>query len=228
MAFDTAAAVDARTLEALGAIDGITGIVTSFGTHGRAQVRDRVTLSGGETVTLQRHVHAFFQGNRFLLETLVRHVVDQVPADGELIDLYAGVGLFSVAAATARGVRVTAVEGDRFAAADLATNAASAGALVAPAHQSVEDFVARAGKPPAGVQRTVIVDPPRTGLSKAALDGVVRLQPSQIVYVSCDVATLARDARRLVDADYLIDRVDGFDLFPNTPHVETVVTFRRV
>ncbi len=58
VAFDTAAAVDARTLEALGATDGITGIVTSFGTHGRAQVRDRVTLSGGETVTLQRHVHA--------------------------------------------------------------------------------------------------------------------------------------------------------------------------
>jgi 23S rRNA (uracil1939-C5)-methyltransferase len=45
------------------------------------------------------------------------------------------------------------------------------------------------------------------------------------VYVSCDVATLARDARRFVDAGYTIVRVDGFDLFPNTPHVETVVVF---
>jgi len=46
-----------------------------------------------------------------------------------------------------------------------------------------------------------------------------------VIYVSCDVATLARDARLLVDAGYTIDRIDAFDLFPNTPHVETVVVF---
>jgi 23S rRNA (uracil1939-C5)-methyltransferase len=45
--------------------------------------------------------------------------------------------------------------------------------------------------------------------------------------VSCDVATLARDARRLVDAGYAVSRIDAFDLFPNTPHVETVVVFDR-
>jgi 23S rRNA (uracil1939-C5)-methyltransferase len=73
----------------------------------------------------------------------------------------------------------------------------------------------------------VIVDPPRTGVSKEALDGVLRLAAPQITYVSCDVATLARDARRIVDAGYVIDRADGFDLFPNTPHVETVVVFTR-
>jgi 23S rRNA (uracil1939-C5)-methyltransferase len=72
----------------------------------------------------------------------------------------------------------------------------------------------------------VIVDPPRTGLSPDALAGVVRLKPRQIVYVSCDVATLARDSRKFVDGGYTIERADGFDLFPNTPHVETVVTFR--
>jgi tRNA/tmRNA/rRNA uracil-C5-methylase (TrmA/RlmC/RlmD family) len=49
----------------------------------------------------------------------------------------------------------------------------------------------------------------------------------RLVYVSCDVATLARDARRIVDAGYAIDRADAFDLFPNTPHVETVVVFDR-
>jgi tRNA/tmRNA/rRNA uracil-C5-methylase (TrmA/RlmC/RlmD family) len=46
--------------------------------------------------------------------------------------------------------------------------------------------------------------------------------------VSCDVATLARDARRIVDAGYAVDRADAFDLFPNTPHVETVVVFDRM
>ena len=72
----------------------------------------------------------------------------------------------------------------------------------------------------------LIVDPPRTGMSREALDGVIRLQAPSIVYVSCDVATLARDSRRLVEAGYKIDRTQAFDLFPNTPHVETVVAFR--
>jgi 23S rRNA (uracil1939-C5)-methyltransferase len=64
-------------------------------------------------------------------------------------------------------------------------------------------------------------------MSPAALQGVLRLRGRRVVYVSCDVATLARDARRLVDAGYEIVRVNAFDLFPNTPHVETVVTFEK-
>jgi len=55
----------------------------------------------------------------------------------------------------------------------------------------------------------------------------VGLKSPVLVYVSCDVATLARDARKLVDAGYAVEKVAGFDLFPNTPHVEAVVTFRR-
>ena len=58
-----------------------------------------------------------------------------------------------------------------------------------------------------------------------ALAGVVAFRASRLVYVSCDVATLARDARRLVDTGYAMIRIDAFDLFPNTPHVETVVVF---
>jgi len=57
---------------------------------------------------------------------------------------------------------------------------------------------------------------------------MLRLGPHRIVYVSCDVATLARDARRIVDAGYAVDRADAFDLFPNTPHVETVVVFDKI
>ena len=64
-------------------------------------------------------------------------------------------------------------------------------------------------------------------MSKEALDGVVALRASRVIYVSCDVATLARDARRLVDGGYTLERIDAFDLFPNTPHVETVVVFGR-
>ncbi len=87
----------------------------------------------------------------------------------------------------------------------------------------VERFRSQSG-PPA----TVIVDPPRTGLSKEAL---ARRRSSsarpRLVYVSCDVATLARDARVLVDAGYRIASARAFDLFPNTAHVETVIAFAR-
>jgi 23S rRNA (uracil1939-C5)-methyltransferase len=120
---------------------------------------------------------------------------------------------------------VTAVEGDRIAALDLQANAAAlatAAGSVTAVHRPVEEFVIAARR---AVPAILIVDPPRTGMSKAALEGAIRLRPRRIVYVSCDVATLARDARRLLDAGYQLRQVNGFDLFPNTPHVETVATF---
>ena len=78
-----------------------------------------------------------------------------------------------------------------------------------------------------GAVEVVIVDPPRTGMSPEALQSVLGVKPSRLIYVSCDVATLARDARKIVDAGFAIERADAFDLFPNTPHVETVVVFTR-
>jgi 23S rRNA (uracil1939-C5)-methyltransferase len=73
----------------------------------------------------------------------------------------------------------------------------------------------------------VIIDPPRTGLTKEALHAAIALRASRMVYVSCDVATLGRDARVLVDAGYRLGEVRIFDLFPNTAHVEAMVLFER-
>jgi 23S rRNA (uracil1939-C5)-methyltransferase len=208
--------------------DGISGLTASEAgaggvrvLAGSSYVTDRLALDEESAVTIRRHVLAFFQGNRYLLRQLVTHVTDQIPHGSTIIDLYAGGGLFAIAAARRRGARVTAVEGDRVAADDLAANAADAD--VTAVHQSVETFVRSA--PPA--PDVVIVDPPRTGISRDALQGVLRLRGRRVVYVSCDVATLARDARHLVDAGYVMVRLDGFDLFPNTPHVETVVVFQK-
>jgi 23S rRNA (uracil1939-C5)-methyltransferase len=64
-------------------------------------------------------------------------------------------------------------------------------------------------------------------MSRVALDGVCRCAAQRLVYVSCDVATLARDARRIVDSGYQLIEVEAFDLFPNTPHVETVAVFEK-
>jgi 23S rRNA (uracil1939-C5)-methyltransferase len=209
-------------------LSGISGMTVSAAAGcrvlaGTPYVTDRLRLADGQEIQIRRHVLAFFQGNRFLLGNLAAHVIAQVPENGTVIDLYAGGGLFSLAAAAARHAHATAVEGDRVAAADLAANAASTNGAVTCIHQPVETFT----RSVRGAPDVIVVDPPRTGLTREALAGIVRLRGKRVVYVSCDVATLARDARRLVDGGYGISRVDAFDLFPNTPHVETVAVFEQ-
>jgi tRNA/tmRNA/rRNA uracil-C5-methylase (TrmA/RlmC/RlmD family) len=174
-------------------------------------------------VSLRRHVGGFFQGNRFLLQPLVETVLTLI-GHGDLIDLYAGVGLFGVAfAATGRGT-VVAVEGDRQAAEDLAANAAPFGDAVRVVSSPVEHYLLRS--PRAGAA-TILVDPPRTGMSKEAAQMVVAAAARRVVYVSCDVATLARDVRRFVDAGYRLAHLEAFDLFPNTAHVECIAVLER-
>ena len=211
----------ARLLGRLVAVDGFT-----TGPY----VTDTISI-GDAPLRLRRHVLAFFQGNRYLLRDLVAHVVARVPIGARLLDLYAGVGLFSVAAAVLRGAATVAIEADGIAFEDLRANAAVAGAKLTVIHSPVESVGAsalRAGFGDADPRPdVVIVDPPRTGMSPEALASVVAMRPACLIYVSCDVATLARDARKVVDAGYAIDRADAFDLFPNTPHVETVVVLTR-
>ena len=203
--FELREGVDASRFAAISATLGATRYVT-----------DQV---GG--VALRRDVRAFFQGNRFLLEPLVGHVKALVP-DGPVVDLYAGVGLFGLSLAAAGERRVVLVEGDPVSGGDLQHNAQGRGDRVRVERRSVEDFL-RSYTPPRGA--SVVVDPPRTGLSKEALAGIVRARPAHLVYVSCDVATLARDTRTLLDAGYDLGSLTGFDLFPNTAHVESVATF---
>jgi tRNA/tmRNA/rRNA uracil-C5-methylase (TrmA/RlmC/RlmD family) len=218
-----AAQAPGHTFDALGATPGLTGMTVTPSRVAAGDPHVRETLLVGERpIVLRRHVLAFFQGNRYLLATLVGHVAGLVGETDRVVDLYAGAGLFSLAAA-ARGARVVAVEGDRTSAADLEANATAWRGAIEARHQPVEAYVA--GHPAeAGV---VIVDPPRTGMSREALSGALALGARRIIYVSCDVATLARDARHIVDGGYRLDVIDGFDLFPNTPHVECVVQFAR-
>jgi 23S rRNA (uracil1939-C5)-methyltransferase len=219
-------------LPRLDALDGASGISASPLDSVRVtQVAGRGTLSDDLTVEtgmgrhafrLTRHAQSFFQGNRFLLQPLLDAVMREVPA-GPLLDLYAGVGLFSAAAA-ARGDNAIAVEGDRHAAGDLKANAAAFDERLRGHHQAVEAFPARGVEQPIAA---AIVDPPRTGLSPEALSGLLALRVPRIVYVSCDVATLARDARRLCDAGYRFTQISGFDLFPDTAHIEALAVFEQ-
>jgi 23S rRNA (uracil1939-C5)-methyltransferase len=206
-------------IAAIAEVQGVTGF--TLGTRlpsGDPHVVDTLPVDGHQ-LALRRHVQSFFQGNRFLLGSLVARVVQHVPPRAEVVDWYAGVGLFSVAVAAARDARVQAVEGDRAAGRDLVFNAREYGGAVEAIAKPVESFVPGSGRR----VDVLIVDPPRTGMSPEALDRARALGAGVIIYVSCDVATLARDVRRLIDDGYRLAAVDAFDLFPNTPHVETVV-----
>jgi 23S rRNA (uracil1939-C5)-methyltransferase len=199
---------------------------------GTSTIADTVRLSdaaNGASVVFERDVRAFFQGNRYLVEPLVRRVIALL-APGPVVDLYAGVGLFGLSAAAAGWKEVTLVEGDSVSGADLQRNAAALGAAAKVDRRSVEAFLrsgTRKAATPAYGEATFIIDPPRTGLSRDALTGIVDKRPARIVYVSCDPATMARDARMFVDAGYTMGDVTAMDMFPNTAHVETVVAFSR-
>jgi 23S rRNA (uracil1939-C5)-methyltransferase len=209
-------------------VAGITGLLFSDHESSRLSVgygspfvTDHIDVSGASAV-LTHHVHSFFQGNRYLLSRLTNRVLEHVP-DGAVTDLYAGVGLFAVSLAARGGRHIVAVEGDRSSARDLDSNAAPYAAAIRVGHLSVEDYLSR---PRTTMPETLILDPPRTGMSSSVTSGILKLKPPRIVYVSCDLATLARDVGRLVGAGYSLTHTEAFDLFPNTAHVETLVVLR--
>lgn len=165
---------------------------------------------------------SFFQVNIPQAEQMVKHVLNLVPkwAGKTVLDLYCGVGLFSAFLAE-RGAAVTGVEASEAACEDFAVNL-----------DEFEDVALYQG--PAGeiLQRldlhpdVVVVDPPRAGLEKAALDEIIAMQAPLLVYVSCDPATLARDIKRLLVGGYALEQITPFDLFPQTYHIESVSVFK--
>jgi 23S rRNA (uracil1939-C5)-methyltransferase len=164
---------------------------------------------------------SFFQVNRFLIEPLVETALSAAEGDFAL-DLYAGVGLFSLPMAR-RFRQVAAIESSRSACRDLELNARRAGRAVI-CHQSAAD----AGL--AGLETRpdfVLADPPRPGLGKSVVRELARLAPPRLTLVLCDPATGARDLAGLLAAGYRILKVTLIDLFPQTYHIETLVELGR-
>lgn len=163
---------------------------------------------------------SFFQVNRFLLEALAECALEG--AEGaEGLDLYAGVGLFTVPMAR-RMARVTGVESGGSAARDLEFNLAAAGVPATARRMQAEQYLEGLTKTP----EFVLADPPRAGLGKRVVQELLRLRPPRLNIVSCDPATLARDLAALCAAGYEVEAVTLVDLFPQTFHIESVVRLR--
>jgi len=166
---------------------------------------------------------SFFQVNTAAAEELVRVVGEYLdPAGGEtLLDAYCGVGTFALSLADQVG-HVIGIEEDAGAVADARLNAMKL-ANVEFIEGSVEEFLPQ-------LDRRIdlaVLDPPRQGCKPEALAALIELAPRRIVYVSCDPATLARDARRLADGGYQLMEVQPVDMFPQTYHIETVALWER-
>lgn len=231
-AFDT---VELRT-------DG-TAVVFAVRTQGRLAAATRAALptlgnvvidgdhAHGDTVLRLPHdgceLHAsgesFFQVHLPLNLQLVRHVRDQIVAIApeRVVDLYAGIGNLGVPIARA-GIPVVAVERDGTAVRDLEQNAVRLGLTRLTVRRGAVEHIDLGREP----FDAAVLDPPRKGAGEV-LGRVLRNRPRRVVYVACQVTSAARDLRAVASAGYRISSVTCFDLFPQTHHIETVLTLDR-
>lgn len=198
--------------------------VVRRGQRAEAEGPAALTVSVGG-IPLRVSATSFFQPGPAGAAALVREVraaAAFVPGD-RVLDLYGGVGPFARALA-ADGAAVTLVESHPPAAEDARANLAGLGATV------LAEPVDRALPRLAATHRTVqvvVLDPPRSGAGPEVTTAVAGLAPRTIVYVACDIAVLARDARTLAEAGYRLERVVPVDQFGHTAQIEAVATFRR-
>ena len=169
---------------------------------------------------------SFWQSHIQAPEVLTNSVLGYlgVRAGDHVFDLYGGVGLFTAALATqvTDTGRVTLIELD-------------AGAIIDAKRIFAEDQIVEIveGKVERSLSKfkradLILLDPPRSGAGKDVVNAMAKLEPRAIVYVSCDPASLARDATYLVDSGYKLDGIQSFDLFPMTQHIECVARFLKI
>jgi 23S rRNA (uracil1939-C5)-methyltransferase len=187
-----------------------------------AQIGERALKYATAGYVYQVSSGSFFQVNRFLLEPLVQQVISGESGE-RAWDLYAGVGLFSVALA-AKFAEVTAVESAAGSVHDLRENLHGEGKdnrrrVVAA---ETADFLRRAVEKRIAAPDLVILDPPRAGLGRDVTTFMGKIRPRRITYVSCDPATLSRDLAALLESGYRLRQMHLVDLFPQTFHLESV------
>ncbi len=168
-------------------------------------------------MSYQVSLGSFFQVNRFLLLELLQLVVKN-RSGRTAWDLYAGAGLF------ARALDfdfVTAVESEGFSSDDLKKN------LESKPHQVVRSSTLDFLRSQSSAPDLIVVDPPRAGLGKEICGHLSRIAAPNIIYVSCDPATVARDLQTLLESGYFLQTIQLVDMFPQTFHLETVTVLVR-
>ena len=199
------------------AASGFDGAVSIYSDELNEPTNEVVSTAGGERFAYS--ARAFFQGNRYMVEQLVEAALGGASGESAL-DLYCGVGLFSLPMARKFG-QVTAVEENEAAVEFAEKNAISAKLdNIQFWAASVRDFLKSTESKTADF---LLLDPPRVGAEPETIVKIAELRPAEVSYVSCEPSMLARDLRILLDRGYAVRSITALDLFPQTHHVETVV-----
>jgi 23S rRNA (uracil1939-C5)-methyltransferase/tRNA (uracil-5-)-methyltransferase len=175
-------------------------------------------------VTFQFKAGEFFQNNPFILPELVDYVATEASAEGarNLVDAYCGVGLFSLSTAKSfeqiAGVEIS----------EPAVRWAQANCKISNI-KNVRFVIGKAEAIFNGLkfpsdETAMVIDPPRKGCDESFRQQLLQYRPQRLVYVSCDPATQARDLKEFIEGGYTITRIQPFDLFPHTRHIENVVS----
>lgn len=170
---------------------------------------------------------SFFQVNTKMAEKMVAHLLGRLPVSLSmtLLDVYCGAGLFSKFFA-AKCQQVIGIETSESACEDFVFNLDEFDNVELYEGTAEEVLPGLAGRLDSST--FVIVDPPRAGIERHALDAIISIKPQIIAYVSCDPSTLARDAARLINGGYRLVEVTPFDLFPQTYHIESISIFESM
>jgi 23S rRNA (uracil1939-C5)-methyltransferase len=216
-------------------VPALTGIVSNWEPENENALfgKRSATIWGAPTLeeriagaSLRFGIASFFQVHSGILESIAQQVMELSAGAKRVVDLYCGVGTFGVILGL-RGVASTGVEWFKPAVDEAVANAASNG-VVNAAFEAVSALEAVAGERGrslfAGAD-AVIADPPRKGCEPEVLAAIAGNRVPRVLYVSCNPATLARDARILCDAGYRLERATPYDMFPHTGHVEVVAQF---
>ena len=196
------------------------GVITDYD----AVIHEVIPQAAGRTLTLHFLARDFFQNNPFILPEFTGYARDQAAATGAkfLVDAYCGSGLFALTCAPAFE-RVAGIEISESSIRFATENAAANGITNATfrAGDAAQIF-AGLNFPPA--ETAVIIDPPRKGCDESFLNQLFAFGPRAVVYVSCDPATQMRDLKSFLAAGYQLAAVQPFDLFPQTRHLECVIS----
>lgn len=205
--------------ESIRLISGDDGSVSAYPKAGDIR-SDNVEITCGENKYLVGPTD-FFQANRYLLPHMLDVVVGR-ERGAWAVDLYCGVGFFSIALAR-RFDYVVAVESNLHSV-QISRQNAFRNHLdnITFLAQPVEQWLPTSRKD-LGKIDFVLVNPPRIGLSRQAIKGICNLRPNRLTYVSCNPTTLARDLKRFLAGNYEIASIEAIDLLPQTYHIETVV-----
>lgn len=192
-----------------------------YGLRGTKGPDEIIMQAGGFVYAIKPN--SFFQVNRFLLDKMMA-LVRSIPLKVRLrlLDLYCGAGFFSfpLSRLVVEGLGIER-ERDAY---ESALRGARENRIINIAFKNrrVEEEISRLRD-----FDLVVVDPPRSGMARGVLSGIIRIRPKELVFISCDPPTLARDARQLVESGYALSELYLVDLFPTTYHTETIAVFRR-